>query len=92
MIPFMMVVLDELVNRSAQRAFAHKDQSVQARFFDRPHEALRARSEIWGASGKRTVWTPAAASVSRNASVNSGSRSPSPAIVLTLPLHSLLTA
>ena len=51
MIPFMMVVLDELANRSAQRVLAHKNQSVQARFLDRSHEALRVRIEIGGAWG-----------------------------------------
>ena len=47
MVSFVMVVFDELVNRTAQRAFANEDQSIQARFLDRPHEALRVRVEIW---------------------------------------------
>ena len=46
MIPFVMIMSDELANRVAQRAFAHEDQSVQTRFLDRPYEALRVRVEI----------------------------------------------
>jgi hypothetical protein len=48
MVPFVMVVLDELVNRTAQCAFADEDQSIQAGFLDRPDEALRVGIEIWG--------------------------------------------
>jgi hypothetical protein len=47
MVPFVMVVFDELVNRPTQRTFAHEDQPIQARFLNRPHEALRVRVEIW---------------------------------------------
>ena len=46
MVAFVMVVLDEFVNRTTQRAFANEDQAIQARFLDRPHEAFRVRVEI----------------------------------------------
>ena len=48
MASFVMVVRDELVNRTAQCAFADEDQSIQAGFLDRPHEPLRVGIEIWG--------------------------------------------
>jgi hypothetical protein len=55
MVSFVMVVFDELVNRTTQRAFANEDDAIQARFLDRPHEALRVRVEIWrpGRQAKR---------------------------------------
>ena len=46
MVAFVMVVFDEFVNRNTQRAFAHEDQAIEARFLDRPHEAFRVRVEI----------------------------------------------
>jgi hypothetical protein len=52
MVSFVMVVFDERVNRTAQRAFANENQSIQARFLDRPHEALRVRVEIWRTWGQ----------------------------------------
>jgi hypothetical protein len=55
MVAFVMVVLDEFMNRIPQRAFANEDQSIQTRFLDRPHEAFRVRVEIgrtgWQADG-----------------------------------------
>ena len=52
MVSFVMVVFDELVNRTAQRAFANENQSIQARFLDCPHEALRVGVEIWRTWGQ----------------------------------------
>jgi len=46
MVSFVVVVLDELVNRTTQRAFANGDDAIQARLLDRPREALRVRVEI----------------------------------------------
>jgi hypothetical protein len=43
MVAFVMVVLDELVDRNTQRALAHEDNPIQARLLDGPYEALRIR-------------------------------------------------
>jgi hypothetical protein len=75
MIPFVMIVFNELGDGSQERLFTHENYAIQAGFFDGPYEALGVRIEIWGTGGRRTTCTPAAASVSRNATVNSGSRS-----------------
>ena len=66
-----MVMRHELVNRSAQRPLAEQDHPVEARFFDRLYVAFGVGIQIRGVRGSRTVSTPVAASVSRNASLNS---------------------
>jgi hypothetical protein len=53
-IPFTVVVLDELRHRQAEMTFAERDHSAETLFLDRAHEALRAGIRI-GRLIRRTV-------------------------------------
>jgi hypothetical protein len=46
MIPFAMIVLDELGNGSPERPFTDENESVEAGLLDYPHEPLRECVEI----------------------------------------------
>jgi len=48
MIAFVMIVLDEFADGSAERRFTDQNHLVQTGFFDRSNEPLRERIEIRG--------------------------------------------
>jgi len=47
-VSFVVVMLDELVDCSAQRRFSEEDHAVQAGFLDRSYESLRESVQVWG--------------------------------------------
>jgi hypothetical protein len=75
MIPFVMIVFDELGDGLLERWFTDENDAIQAGFLDGRYEALGVRMEIGGMGRQAHDLHAAAASVSRNATVNSGSRS-----------------
>ena len=48
MIPFVMIVLDELGDGSPERSFTDENQPVEAGFLNCPYEPFRIRIENWG--------------------------------------------
>src|SRR5262249_14811655 len=75
MIPFFVIMRHEFVNGSPQRGFTNRINRSR-------HDSLILRTKrsanafrLGDFGGSRTVSTPAAARVSRNVAVNSGSRS-----------------
>ena len=51
-IPFVVVVRDELADGATQRAFADQDHALEAGFLDGAHEALRVGVQIRRAGGE----------------------------------------
>ena len=49
-IPFVVVVRDELAHGATQRALADQDQTLEAGFLDGAHEALRVGVQVRRAS------------------------------------------
>jgi len=75
MIPFVMVVNKELVDRPSQRALAKEDHAVQTALFYGPNPSFGISVQVGRPWRKTHGFTPAFLSNSRNASVWSGSRS-----------------
>jgi hypothetical protein len=47
MVPFVMIMRNELADNPSERPFTDENQALQTRFFDAPYETLRVRVEIW---------------------------------------------
>ena len=74
-IPFVVVVRDELADGATQRALADQDHALEAGVLDGAHEARRVGVQVRRAGGVRMGVTSAGGSVSRTAGRKSGSRS-----------------
>ena len=75
-IPFVVVMRDELAAGATPRALADQDQALEAGCLDGAHEALRVGVQVRRAGGGRRMGvTSAGGSVSRPAGRKSGSRS-----------------
>ena len=74
-IPFVVVVRDELADGATPRALADQDQAREAGVLDGAHEALRVGVQGRRAGGASEGVTSAGGSVSRPAGRKSGSRS-----------------
>ena len=48
MVPFAMIVLDELGDGSPERPFTDENQPIEAGFLNCPYESFRVRVEIRG--------------------------------------------
>ena len=51
-IPFVVVVRDELADSATQRAFADQDHALEAGFLDGAHEARRVGVQVRRAGGE----------------------------------------
>ena len=74
MVPFVMVVRDEFTDGAPKGPFTDENHAVQAGFLDGPNEPLRERIEIRRMGRQADHLYSGATSLSRNASVNNGTR------------------
>ena len=72
MIPFVVVVRDELADGATQRAFADQDHALEAGFLNGAHEALRVGVQIRRAGGESEGGDIGRGSVSRTAAGRAG--------------------